>query len=172
MRPAFLAIVLLLIGLRAGSSAAVQPTTAFDLKELATYRLTVPVLEQFDRATRLLGDVTRGDPAFAAQPLFNRDISLSGDAPVMAAALEARLRSDVRLVNAVRTAGLTAREYTKFALSLFAAHLAHGFVKSGVLAAVPAGVATENVNFIAAHAEQVAQVLKALEAMAEPRGVP
>jgi hypothetical protein len=172
MRPAFVAAVLLLITLRAESSAVGQPTTAFDLKELATYRLTVPVLEQFERATRLLGEVTRDDPGFAAQPLFNRDISLSGDAPVMAAALEARLRNDARLASALGSAGLTAREYTKFALSLFAAHLAHGFVKSGVLAAVPAGVATDNVTFIAEHAEQIAHVLKALEAMAQPGGVP
>jgi hypothetical protein len=172
MRPAFPATLLLLIALRAGSAAGVQPTTAFDLKELATYRLTVPVLEQFERATRLLGGVTRGDPGFAAKPLFNRDISLSGDAPVVAAALEARLRSDARLAHALDTAGLTAREYTKFALALFAAHLAHGFVKSGVLRAVPAGVATDNVTFIANHAEQVAHVLAVLEAMAKPGDAP
>lgn len=156
-------MVCLVAALLTAAVTTVQPV--FDVKELARYRLTISVFTQFERATRLIADATRDEPRFAEQPLFNREISVAGDAREMAAVLEARLRTDPLLAGALRTAGMTPREYTTFALSLVAAHLAHGFVSAGVLARVPAGAAADNIKFIDEHAAQVMAVVKAIEAM-------
>ncbi len=62
----------------------------------------------------------------------------------------------------MQTAKLTPREYAKFAIVLLAAHLAHGFVKAGVLQRVPAGAPTNNVEFVKAHEAEVTAVLAEL----------
>lgn len=146
----------------ATSAAAAQPPVPrpIDEKELATYRLTADVLARFAHATRLIAAATRDDARFQDDPLFTEDITKTGDAPEMAAALQRRLDSEPALTTALFAADLDPREYAKFALTLFAARLAHGFVKSGVLRRVPEGVAAANVAFIAAHEKEVAALLR------------
>ena len=80
----------------------------------------------------------------------------------MAIALEARLRNEPTLAEALRMANLTPHEYTKFALALVAARLAHGFVKAGVLRSVPPGVHADNVMFVDANQADIAAVMKEL----------
>lgn len=143
-----------------GLASPVQAT--FTAKELAGYRLTLPVFKQFAHASRLIAIATREDPRLADNPLFTREVSVLGDAPMMATELEARLNSEPALATALWAANMSAREYTKFALALFAARLAHGFMKSGALRFVPAGVATENVAFIEGHQAEVAEVLRVM----------
>jgi hypothetical protein len=146
----------MMLWLLIGALAAQEP---FALQELAGYRLTPAVFERFEDASRRIGAATREDPQFADAPLFTREVAVSGDAPAMAAQLDARLRSHPVLVDAIRRASLTTREYTKFALALVAARLAHGFVAAGVIRRVPPGVAADNVSFVDAHQEQVKAVL-------------
>jgi hypothetical protein len=141
--------------------ATSQPR-AFDAKELAEYRLTLPVFERFVDASDQIAAVTRGDQRFVEQPLFTREVSVLGDATVMARELETRLSNDSALAEALRAAGLSAREYTTFALTLFGARLAHGFMSSGALRSVPKGVATDNVQFVAEHISAVIKVLQVL----------
>ena len=134
----------------------------FHISELAEYRLTVSVFKQFDHASRLIANATREDPRLASDPLFTRDVSVLDDAVAAAAQLEARLKFEPRYVAALRIASISAREYTKFALALFGARLAHGFMQAGVLRGVPAGAAAENVAFIAAHEREVAELLQVM----------
>ena len=136
--------------------------TAFGVTEIADYRLRTDVLAQFDRASRLIATVTRTDPRFEREPLLTEELLLSGDLLPMATALEARLRTDPALADALRTANLTPQEYTKFTLALVAARLAHGFVRSGVIRAVPPGVHADNVAFVDAHEADVEAVLREL----------
>ena len=141
--------------------ATSQPR-AFDAKELAEYRLTLPVFERFVDASDRIAAVTRGDQRFVEHPLFTREVSVLGDATVMARELETRLSNHSALAEALRAAGLSAREFTTFALTLFGARLAHGFMSSGALRSVPKGVATDNVQFVAAHLAAVTKVLQVL----------
>lgn len=83
-----------------------------------------------------------------------------GDAPEMAALLAARLTGEPSFAAALRASHIGPREYTKFAIALFAARLAHGFVRSGAMRVIPAGVATDNVAFVETHEEEVAVVLR------------
>jgi hypothetical protein len=134
----------------------------FENRDLALYRLTEPVFKQFVEASRLIGPATRADPRFADDPLFTTEVALLGDARTEAARLDARLQDEPVLAHALRTAGLSSREYTKFALGLLAARLAHGFLESGVLRSVPDGPAADNVKFVDEHLQEVSAVLEAL----------
>lgn len=144
----------------AGSSQA--GTAAFDNRELATYRLTSPVFERFAEASRLIAAATRDDRRFDEDPLFTREIAVLGDAREMAAGLDARLQREPALADALRTADISSREYTKFVLGLLAARLAHGFIAAGVMQGVADGPASDNVEFVDEHQAEVAAVLKEL----------
>jgi hypothetical protein len=159
-------VALLVVTVAAGESGRVQ--TPFTAQQLADYRLTVPVFRQFVQASRLIAAATRSDPKFERAPLFTREVAVSGDAPAAAAELEARLKGEPALADALRAAKLTAREYTTFALALLAARLAHGFVDAGVLRGVPAGVAADNVAFVEAHQAEIAAVFDELGISAPP----
>ncbi len=135
---------------------------AFEPRELSEYRLTEPVFKRFAHATRLLATAMRRDPRFTREPLITREISVEGDAVEMATALRARLDGDATLSTALFAADISSREYSAFAIALFAARLASGFVKSGAMRRVPAGVATDNVAFITTHEKEVAALMKQL----------
>ena len=132
----------------------------FGVTELADYRLEADVFVRFDHASRLIAAVTRADSRFEHAPLFTQEVLLSGDLLPMAIALEARLRNEPALAEALRTANLTPHEYTKFTLALVAARLAHGFVKSGVIRSVPPGVHADNVMFVDANQAKIEAVMK------------
>jgi hypothetical protein len=126
-----------------------------DRRELAAYRLTVSVLERFRDASHRIAIVVARDPSFRKAPLFSQEIVQGGDVVEVSATLEARLRSHPGLSHALRAAAISARDYTRFALTLVAARLALGFLESGVLKTVPFGAATDNVAFVRAHRAEV-----------------
>lgn len=135
---------------------------AFDASELAAYRLTDPVFRRFAHATRLIGKTLRADARFREEPLITRDIWVAGEAVDMATQLRLRLEHDASLSAALFAADMSAREYAAFAIALFGAHLAHGFVKSGAMRRVPPGVAADNVAFVDARETEITALLKQL----------
>ena len=143
-------------------STAPSGQSGFGVTEIADYRLRAEVFAQFDRASRLIASATQADPRFEREPLFTKEVLLSGDVMPMAVALEARLRGEPALADALQAATLTTHEYTTFTLALVAARLAHGFVKAGVIRAVPPGVHADNVAFVEAHHAQVEAVMRDL----------
>ena len=155
MRQALVIVSLLLVTVDTDASQ-----NTWGVNELAEYRLTVPVFEQFEHASHLITAATRDDSRFTYAPLFTKEIALSGEVQEMAVALEARLTNEPLLASALREAGMTAHDYTKFALVLIAAHFAHGFVQAGVLRRVPSGAASDNVEFVGAHQAEIGEVLR------------
>jgi hypothetical protein len=152
--------LILLASLAVAAGSHVQaPLT---VKDLADYRLTVPVFKRFTRASERIAEAMKADPRLAADPPFTPDVAVLGDANEMAPALERRLSLDPALSAALAGARISPREYTTFALALIGARLAHGFVTSGAMRYVPKGVASDNVAFIAAHERDVAAVLRML----------
>jgi hypothetical protein len=134
----------------------------FNITDLAEYRLTVPIFRQFVTASRLIVTATQEDSRLANDPLFARDVTVLDDVVAAAARVEARLKFEPRFVSALRIAGLPAREYTRFALALFAARMAHGFLESGAIRGVTKGVASDNVAFVAEHKQEIVDILQAL----------
>lgn len=133
-----------------------------DRRELAAYRLTTADFEQFRNASARIAMVIADDASFRAQPLFSEEITQSDDVTEASATLEARLRSHSGLSEALTAAKMSARDYTKCALTLVAARLALGFLDSGVLKTVPPGAAADNVAFVRAHRTAVDETLKEL----------
>jgi hypothetical protein len=133
-------------------AAAQQP---FNQKELAAYRLTEPVYMRFAHAARLISAASRKEPRLEQAPLFTKQIALSGDILEMAALLRARLEEEPAFRTALFAAEIDAHEFTTFALALFAARLAHGFVKAGLIHVMPDGVAGGNVAFAEAHRVEI-----------------
>jgi hypothetical protein len=146
------------------------PQSTFNIKELAEYRLTVPVFRQFTHASQLIATAAREDARLAQDPLFTRDVSVLDDVVAAAERVEARLKFEPRYAAALRVAGISAHEYTKFALALFAARMAHGFLKSGAIRGVAKGVASDNVAFVAEHEREVGTTLRALGVEESPPG--
>jgi hypothetical protein len=144
------------------STAAQSAPGPYTAKEIAGYRLTAPVFQRFDRASRLLAGAIEHDAQLAGNPLFARDVVLLEDVVVAASTLDGRLRSEPALAAALKSAGISVREYTTFALALVAARLAYGFVQSGAMRFVPEGVARENVAFVEGHRDAVMAVLRVL----------
>jgi hypothetical protein len=143
-------------------TVSVHAQAPIDVYELADYRLTSEVFERFARASHRIADVTRDDASFTFAPLFTKDLVLSGDAVAEAAGLVARLENHPALAAVLDDAKITPREYAKFAITLIAARLAHGFLSSGVLPRVPAGAPTVNVEFVKAHETDVTVALATL----------
>ena len=141
-------------------AAVLSAQTEFGVTEIADYRLDAEVFARFNRASRLIAAATRADQRFESAPLLTKEILLSDDVLAAATALEARLRNEPAFAGAFFAADLTPHEYTKFVLALAAARLAHGFVKSGVIRRVPAGVHADNVTFVDAHLADIAAVMK------------
>jgi len=144
-------LVAVLLGLCLCSPLAARSQPAFDARQLANYRLTLPVFLRFAHATRLLAAQMRTDSRFERDPLFSRDVSVAGDAVEMDTTLRTRLDQDATLAAALFAADISAHEYATFALALLGARLAHGFLESGAMRLVPPGVAADNVAFVREH---------------------
>lgn len=138
------------------------PRSSIDVYDLADYRLTPDVFDQFVQASGRVADITSHDATFRYAPLFTKEVAVSGDAPAMASGLVARLENHTGLSAALQSANITPREYAKFAISLVAAHMAHQFITAGVLKRVPEGAPTINVEFVKSHESAVAAVLAQL----------
>jgi hypothetical protein len=157
MRP--VATLLVVVQLTMSTVAA---QTSIDVYELADYRLTPEVFERFVQASRRIADITQEDATFTFAPLFTKELVRDGDAVAETAGLVSRLEHHPGLAAALAGANITPREYAKFAITLIVAHLAHGFLASGVLPRVPAGAPTINVEFIKAHESDVTVALARL----------
>lgn len=146
-------VLLLTCGLLANGPQAAPGD--LDRRELAAYRLTTSMFERFRAASAGIAIVIARDASFRAEPLFSQEIAQGGDVIEASATLEGRLRDHPGLAHALSAAMISARDYTKFALTLVAARLALGFLEASVLKTVPAGAATENVAFVRAHRAEV-----------------
>ena len=157
-----LATLLVIAAIAGARTVAVKAQAPIDISELADYRLTAEVFERFGPATRRIVAIARDDAAFTYAPLFTKDVALSGDAVAAASALVARLEYHPGLAAALEASNITPREYAKFAITLVAAHLAHGFVKAGVMRGVPPGAPSVNVEFVKTHESDVMATLTSL----------
>jgi hypothetical protein len=137
----------------------ISAQSPIDVYELADYRLTTEVFERFVKANGPIVEIIGRDSTFTYAPLFTKELALSGDAVAEAAGLVARLSNHAGLAAALDAAKITPREYSKFVITLIVAHLAHGFVKAGVLPRVAPGAATTNVEFVKAHESDVTAAL-------------
>ena len=97
--------------------------------------------------------------------------SMSAGAPNMSNAqtlddMERGLAAIAPMARALKSAGLTPREYAKFTMAMLQAGMIHGFSKGKVdYAKLPAGVNPENIKFIEAHQAELAAMQKEFAAL-------
>ena len=75
-----------------------------------------------------------------------------------------RIEREPDLANAIRSTGLTTREYSLLTLSFFNAMFAHSMKKAGTIKEVPADILPENIAFIQANEAELDQISAQLQA--------
>jgi hypothetical protein len=78
--------------------------------------------------------------------------------------MERRIEREPDLANAIRSAGLTTREYSLLTLSFFNAMFAHGMKKAGTIKEVPPDILPENIAFIQSNEAELNQIFAQLQA--------
>ena len=83
--------------------------------------------------------------------------------------MEAAIRREPLMVNGLKSAGMTPRDYAKFMLAFFQASMIHGMQKSGLVKEIPkdlqATVNLENVKFIEANQAEINALMAEFKAM-------
>lgn len=69
------------------------------------------------------------------------------------------------LAKALRTAGVSGREYATFMMAMIQASFAAGMQKAGMLKQLPAGVSAENVKFVLEHEAELKKMQEELQAL-------
>jgi multidrug efflux pump subunit AcrB len=75
-----------------------------------------------------------------------------------------RIEREPDLANAIRSAGLTTREYSLVTLSFFNAMFAHGMKKAGTIKEIPADILPENIAFIQSNEAELNSLFAQLQA--------
>ena len=101
--------------------------------------------------------------------------AMSGSGPNLGNAnsldeMERGIASFAPMARALKSAGLTPREYAKFMMAMLQAGMVYGFSKGNVdYAKLPAGINPENVKFIAAHKAELDALQQEFAAMGKKR---
>jgi hypothetical protein len=98
------------------------------------------------------------------EALENADDDEVGSAGTIAE-MEAAVRKEPVLLNALQREGVAPREYATFMMAYIQAAMVHGMQKQGLLKEVPAGVNRENLAFMAQHEAELADIQKQFEAL-------
>jgi hypothetical protein len=79
------------------------------------------------------------------------------------------IESQPRFAEAVKRAGLTAREFATIQIALMQAMFAHGFKKAGAVKELPREVPAENVKFVEEHESELTAMAKQWQALGNGR---
>ena len=164
-----------------------------DLKEIQEYRLTVPALKQVMAATRNLIVAMNTDPRYQRirkleaelKQLEEKDQPSEADTKriekIVAemnsirsstniigtdrslSEIEAAAAKEPLVANALKTAGITARDYAKFMAAFIQASMIQALQKQGAIKEPPKDVNPENVKFAQDHQAEFEAFMKRLE---------
>jgi hypothetical protein len=115
-----------------------------------------------DRMTRLYTAISNLGLAVASHPELEDAIDMDGNATE--AQTVAKLSSNPAVVAALRSAGLTPREYVETTMAYMGASMAYGLSKTVKDYKIPASADAANVAFVRDHAADIAAMQKRMEA--------
>jgi hypothetical protein len=145
---ALVAAIFLLLPLAQAQSATAERTS--DEKALAEYRLSIAAIQKLLAATRAMAKVSE-DPtvrAAAAKLSASDDANDGGDGYQSLNDMARKVDAFPPIASAIRSAGLTSREYMLITMSYMQAAMAAGMKKQGLIKELPKGTPAENVAFI------------------------
>ena len=185
------------------SSPAAQatPQADRDMKEIASYRLSMDTVKKVDVAMRAMFDEMARDPRFQASIKLEAELKALnakeerteaddrrieelerekekidsenpfdlGSANTLSE-MEAQVQKVPPMANALRSAGLTPREYSKFMLAMLQAGMAAGMKKSGLIKELPKDFPAENVQFMLDHEAELTAMQKRWQELGKPKG--
>ena len=96
------------------------------------------------------------------------DNPIGGDVKSLAE-MEGRIRKYPPMVQALKTEGMSPREYSIFWMAFLQAALAHGFQKAGMMQQLPPDVSPDNVKFVAEHQAEIEAMQKEFEGLGRRR---
>jgi hypothetical protein len=144
----FIGALLLLLLLPSSAAAQVPPDA--DLKEIQAYRLTGPVMKQVVTATRsMIGAVKQEGEAARLQATVANVIGKS------LTDIERAIEKEPLVTNALKPAGISAREYAKFMVVFFQTSMLQNMLKSGAVKEAPATANPDNLRFVEANQAEV-----------------
>jgi Skp family chaperone for outer membrane proteins len=185
------------------SSPAAQatPQADRDMKEIASYRLSMDTVKKVDVAMRAMFDEMARDPRFRASIKLEAELKALNEKEERTEAedrrieelemeqekmrsenpfnlesantlseMEAQVQKVPPMANALRSAGLTPREYSKFMLAMLQAGMAAGMKKSGLIKELPKDFPAENVQFILDHEAELTAMQKQWQGLGKPKG--
>jgi len=121
-----------------------------DTKELASYRLTMPVLQKMIVATKTAAVAVKNDPKYRDSDAADDDSGDDSNASL--SDIERKIDKMPHMRDGLKAAGLTAREFAVFEMCAMQAGMVAGLEKAGQhLATLPAGIRPENVQFMKDH---------------------
>ena len=194
---------LILTGALSTSSPAAQATLQADrdMKEIASYRLSMDTVKKVDAAMRAMFDEMARDPRFQASIKLEAELKALNekeerteaedrrieelereretmrsenpfnlDSANTLSEMEAQVQKVPPMANALRSAGLTPREYSKFMLAMLQAGMAAGMKKSGLIKELPKDFPAENVKFIEDHEAELAALQRQWQELGKPKG--
>ena len=144
---ATLALLVTIVGVATPGWAQGKATAAADMKELASYRLTMDLVNRVARATSAMAPAMKDAP-----DLFSDEQSL-GD-------MEKVVKQVPAMVDALGKENITPREYAKFTLAMIQASLAAALQKGG--SPLPESVAPENVKFVIDHEAEIQKIQQSM----------
>jgi hypothetical protein len=134
-------------------------SAAADEKALAEYRLSMPTIHKLLAATRNMAKLYQ-DPAVkaAADKLDKSKRSSEGYRGL--AEMTRDIESFPPMANAIRSAGLTPREFMLANMAFMQAGMVVGFKKQGLLKEIPKGTPVENVAFLEKNDAELQTIMK------------
>jgi hypothetical protein len=185
----------------AAPAGAQQPKAAADAdtRAVASYRLTMPMVQKVAAAMQTFAAEMQKDPKVAQiaameasiakleakaenaelseaeekqledlqqkKEALENDDDDSSNSGGSIADMEAAVRKQPALLNALQSQGISAREYATFMMAYIQAAMTYGMQKQGYLKEIPAGVNVENVKFMSEHEAELAIIQKQFEAL-------
>ena len=185
----------------AAADAQVAGASDPDSKEVVAYRLTVPALNKVVQASKNMAEAVRNDPRFVKRAALRAEIkkldekdeltdtevsrleqlraeaekadesfNLAGNTNTLSG-MAAAIDKEPLARKALDDAGITSREFAKFALASFQAGMVAGMMKQGVIKEVPkelaATVNMDNVKFFQEHEAEFEALVKAMKSIEE-----
>jgi rare lipoprotein A (peptidoglycan hydrolase) len=142
-----------LVALFAATASQAQSLGDRDTQEIASYVLNEAVFAKYSQATRNLGQLAKRLPGDCDDTESSQSLD----------ALAARFDAITGVKAAIKSAGMTTREYVVFSLSLFQNGMASwGLEQPG--GKLPPGTSMANVNFYRAHEAAIKKLGEATKA--------
>lgn len=143
------AIVLVCCSAASAQSARRSAADDPDMKELASYTLTMDALNKVDAANKAMIAAIQKNPA-----LKPKDDDSTGDAKTLGD-MERKIDGIPVMASSLKQAGISARDYAKFTMAMMQASFAlmakQMSAKSGKPFQTPAGVNPANITFVEQH---------------------